>query len=274
MIAGRYIHLDVAQPMNNAPSRQSSRSSSFGGDHGQNNVDGTKFQGGRYNKEGSGSFRRKESGGSFQRSESAGLTAPAPLAERPSLKLQPRSQTEGSVPSSSSTSASSIFGGAKPRDQESWERGRNSAAGGDAKGAGGDRRPRNISSGRGKGEGRGESGGRGGASVRDGGRGVSGGRGVGAGRDGGRSESGGRGGGAGRDGGRGRSDRKSNRQLSTGRGGGHPASTKPDGKTKDDATKKPVLPAAAVVAEPEKALGAKKVTNKFAALNFDDSDEE
>lgn len=274
MIAGRYIHLDVAQPMNNAPSRQSSRSSSFGGDHGSNNVDGTKFQGGRYNKEGSGSFRRKESGGSFQRSESAGLSAAAPTGERPSLKLQPRSQTEGSAPSSSSTSSSSIFGGAKPRDHESWERGRNSIAGGDGKGAGGDRRPRNASSGRGKGEGRGEIGGRGGGAGRDGGRGVSGGRGSGAGREGGRSESGGRGGGAGRDGGRGRGDRKPNRQSSTGRGGGYPASTKPETKTKEEATKKTVLPATAVVAEPEKAAGAKKVTNKFAALNFDDSDEE
>ena len=68
MIAGRPIHLDVAQ----APSRggqssgrsnsfagqqQSSRSNSFGPDSG-GGVDGSKFQGGRHNKQGGG-------GGSF-----------------------------------------------------------------------------------------------------------------------------------------------------------------------------------------------------------------
>ena len=193
MIDGRYIHLDVAQPISHVPSRQSSRSSSFGGDHGPSSnttVDGSKFQGGRYNKEGPGSFRRKESGGSFRRSESTGAAAPLPPGERPALKLQRRSQTEGAVPSS--TSASSIFGGAKPRDQDSWERGRTnnvSAGGGDAKGGGGDRKPRNTSLGRGTVAGRGD--GRDGSGRVRGegrGRGESGGRGDRAGRDGGRGD--------------------------------------------------------------------------------------
>ena len=49
---------------------------------------------------------------------------------------------------------------------------------------------------------------------------------------------------------------------------------KAESKTKDDAAKKSAIPASAIVTEPEKPAGTKTVTNKFAALNFDDSDED
>ena len=294
IIAGRTIHLDVAQGSSATVKRKSSRSTSFGAGGGgateeNQNSDGAKFQSGRYNnRQGSsgsfrrqdssasnnqntnserstGSFRRKESSGSLRRSES--ITGPTPLVggERPTLKLQPRSRTEGSVQSSTGTNAN-IFGGAKPRDEESWERGRNTTTGGAAAATpastGEIRKPRNNNN-----TGRPAP-----AAGRDGNTKEGSGRSNGG-------DGGGSGGGGGRTGGaaRVRNDRKPARQTSTGstgRAGNAKIDSKKelDAKKSDQSKANPIPLPTAVVAD--KAVGDKKVINKFAALDFGDSDEE
>jgi hypothetical protein len=141
-IAGRIIHLDVAQPSNNTISRQPSRTNSFTGGSNDPAIDGSKFQGGRYNRQSSKTYRRRESSDSIRSSGSnhnTSASAPASsavgnLGERPALKLQPRRQSDNVVSTSSPpvsstqrSSSSTIFGGAKPRDEDSWER-RNSSS--------------------------------------------------------------------------------------------------------------------------------------------------
>lgn len=114
MVSGRSIHLDVAQAQSYQRSGSdfsrgsfANRSSSFG----TGEIDASKFQGGRHvNKK--GSFRR-------QGSSSSDLPQ-----QRPSLKLQPRRKDREGQPTSGSSS--DIFGGAKPRDEETWERRRSS----------------------------------------------------------------------------------------------------------------------------------------------------
>ena len=288
MIAGRCIHLDVAQPASKGLSRQSSRTSSSLGtgetaNATGNNIDGSKFQGGRYNREGSGSlrrnesegsYRRKDSAGSFRRSESTGASASTsngqPMGERPSLKLQPRSQTVGAISTASprtTNTAGSIFGGAKPRDHESWERERSATTGVSATvddvktsaGSSGDnKKPRgNNNLGRSIGRAEGKEGS---------------GHGRADGRGGNRGETGGSSGG--RDSGRPRNDRRATRQSSAGKVGGTTVATKNEPRKKEESSSKTTPPPGPIVTEPDKTSGSKAVSNKFAALHFDDSDEE
>mmetsp|Transcript_32719 Transcript_32719/g.48449 ORF Transcript_32719/g.48449 Transcript_32719/m.48449 type:complete len:377 (-) Transcript_32719:2471-3601(-) len=227
MVAGRPIHLDVAQAQSyqrsgSEVSRGSfaSRSSSFG----TGEIDASKFQGGRHvNKKGD----------SFRRQGSSSSDIPQ---QRPSLKLQPRRKDRDDQPKGSPSS--NIFGGAKPRDGETWERGRSSvkvpekeAKGQPPQGENKERR-----------------------SSRSGGR--SGGRGD-----------------------RGRGSMKNVRQSSnTSRGNVH--NNKKEQNKKEESRKAPTTKTLVVKAPTEKTNKTeteppkKPVINKFAALNFDDSDEE
>lgn len=96
-LAGRKIQLDTANTDNNRQRRSSS-----------SNVDGSKFRGGRFSK------RQSRSNGSAQQ-EQGGTPA-----QRPSLKLQPRSKPVED--SSVSGSASNIFGSGRARDEQEYER--------------------------------------------------------------------------------------------------------------------------------------------------------
>ena len=93
-MAGRRLQLDTAKPKGGKEQRGSMRKK--GPDSG---IDGSKFQG--------GSFSNRESTESPK--------------QRPSLLLKPRSgrEKEGSE-SNLSASSSSIFGGGKARDEQSW----------------------------------------------------------------------------------------------------------------------------------------------------------
>ena len=130
-IAGRNIQLDTATARRDSNRRNSNRNEkrSSGGSF---NVDGSKFRGGRFNKGGNNND-----------------DAPA---QRTSLKLAPRSKPREGEGNGSS---SDIFGGAKARDEGTWEK---------KKLDGGDRR-RNSHNNNNKGRG----GGRGGKGRNDGG---------------------------------------------------------------------------------------------------------
>lgn len=89
----RILRIQKAKQTSNNNNRQGS------------NIDGSQFRGGRYAKTNNNNDTNNSS------------TASAPTA-RPSLKLAPRTiPVEGSVRSSSN---SSIFGDAKPRDESNW----------------------------------------------------------------------------------------------------------------------------------------------------------
>jgi len=109
-LAGRTIQVDTANQDNNRSSRR------------QSDVDGSKFRGGRFN-----SSRRP----SKNQNGTAESSAPA---QRPSLKLQPRSKAADGD-SSASGSASNIFGSGRARDEQAYERrvsGKGGPEGGDA----------------------------------------------------------------------------------------------------------------------------------------------
>lgn len=93
LIAGRKVQLDTATEGN----RRGGRSS---------DVDGSKFRSGKFNKRDSGRRSNKES-------------SDAPSGQRPSLNLKPRSKPLEDD-AKNSTPPSSIFGGAKPRDELNW----------------------------------------------------------------------------------------------------------------------------------------------------------
>ena len=197
----------------------------------------------------------------------------ASTGERPSLKLQPRSQaTDGA---GGSNTATSTFGGAKPRDNDTWERER-SANKEQPQKEGGEKRGSHRGSGRG-GAGR-DGGGRAGSPGREGGRGGraagrDSGRPGAAGKDSGRAGSPGKEGG--RAGGRGRNDRKPSRQSSTGsRGADGNKNDKKVEPKKAEPKKAAPQPVVAAVEPEATAPGAKKVFNKFSALDFGDSDDE
>jgi len=249
-IAGRRVSFDVSNQAGNRRNsgyRNSTHSNGGGRRASENSIDGTKFRGGRYANQ---NPRASAS--------SAGSSSDDKPAQRPSLKLKPRTKPveEGDL----SGSQSNIFGGAKARDETSWKERRasetksatstTSASGADAPGGdhatgGADhKQPARRESGhnhKGRGgRGRGEQGGRG----REGGRGSGRGRGEG-GRGGG--DSGGRG-----------ENRGTFRE-----------------KKKSEKSNAPApAPKPAPPAEPEKAPPKKPtVTNAFAALAMDsDSD--
>mmetsp|Transcript_7014 Transcript_7014/g.12205 ORF Transcript_7014/g.12205 Transcript_7014/m.12205 type:complete len:371 (-) Transcript_7014:364-1476(-) len=209
VIAGRPIHLDVAQPHasgvgnnnhnNNSSSRGMNRGPSL------SEVDGASFRGGRYNKQRSTSFRRSNS----TSSENGG-------GQRQSLKLQPRTKAKDETNSSGSNS--NIFGDGKAREGGNWTSHR-SSSNLEGKSGGADKRPtrptRNTS-------------------------------GTGSGR-GGRNSS-------------------YRRQSST--GSRAPPPKKDEGKKVENSTQEPQ----ATQPPQNQAQETKKVINKFAALDFGDSD--
>jgi len=109
-LAGRKIQLDTANGGGRNDRSQRKSSGSFGAD-----VDGSKFRGGRY----ANNNRR----GSNRRSNGDSSDAPA---QRPSLKLQPRTKPVEEKGDSESGSSANIFGGAKPRDEQTWQERRKS----------------------------------------------------------------------------------------------------------------------------------------------------
>lgn len=137
-IAGRNIHLDVAQPggtKNHRSSGGNSEKSRGGSDN-----DGSSFRSGRFNNNNGttrpSSFRRGDAGvtngapstqhrtGSFRRDGETITTNNGPTSggQRPTLKLKPRSQ---GVDATGSTN-SEIFGGGKKQDVGAWEQRRQS----------------------------------------------------------------------------------------------------------------------------------------------------
>lgn len=114
-IAGRRIQLDTANGPNNPKHRENRRKSqdqrrSFNGP--ASNVDGSKFRGGRYQNR--SSFNDKDDHNNNNNTNNNN----APPMQRTSLKLAPRTKKEGEE---EITPNASIFGGAKPRDEQAWE---------------------------------------------------------------------------------------------------------------------------------------------------------
>ena len=284
-IRGRDIKVDVAT-QRQQPSGGGDRGASFrGSGRGSrtnlsgslDDIDGSKFRGGRGSMSRNGSGRsdsnnngnRRNSNNNRQRKDDNSTNNSGPPPVRQSLKLAPRTNpAEGAERGSSS----SIFGVAKPRDEAAWEAEREKRSslataaedskkkekkknsgdgGGDEGGKGGDKKDKDLrrsasSSSVGKG-GRGGGGAKRSNSSKS--TGGKGGRGGGGGK-GGRGGSGG-------------SGRKSDSQKSA--GGGKEEKKKPE----------PTIPKSAIVAPPaeKKKDDNKKVVNKFAALGFDsDSD--
>lgn len=118
MIAGRKIQLDTANQANHNNNRHntnqnnrkgSSNRGSFerrGGPDSHAPIDGSAFRGGRFAQNNNKS-----------RASGAGNVESAPT-QRPSLKLAPRTKPLEDKPGSSQN----IFGGAKARDEQEWEK--------------------------------------------------------------------------------------------------------------------------------------------------------
>jgi hypothetical protein len=230
-------------------------------------ADGTTFRGGRFNNQGPGG---RGGGGGGPGGPDGGASGPSrgPPGERPKLKLQSRSKPkeDGAGDASGKTGAASIFGDAKPRDEQSWTDRKKVDPSVEKK-----REPRGASGG---GRGEGGRGGRGGEGR--GGRGDGGGRG-GEGR-GGRGDGAGRG----RSGGRGSHKEHTKEHTAKEHKKEHTKEHKKDNKdSKDDwhrGAKKPVdekkktAAAPAPIPEPVKPT-EKVVVNRFAGLDMDSDSE-
>ncbi|KAL3904281.1 MAG: hypothetical protein SGILL_010127 [Bacillariaceae sp.] len=151
MIAGRNVQLDTANHHNNSNNNRrgshqnnnNNNRGSFqrGGDRGSfsrdsasggggfGEIDGSKFRGGKYNNSNRGGDNNKRRGSnrdSFNSHGGGGDTnqgdkpqeSSGPPAQRPSLKLAPRSKA---VDTDRSSGSSNIFGGATARDNMAWE---------------------------------------------------------------------------------------------------------------------------------------------------------
>ena len=115
MLAGRKVQVDTANHQNNRPNNNNRRGNNNNNNRGSfqqsphEKIDGSKFRGGKFSNQ-NNNFRNKSKD-----------DAPR---QRPSLKLAPRSK-----PIDSDRSASSdIFGGAKARDEQAWEKNRQQQA--------------------------------------------------------------------------------------------------------------------------------------------------
>ena len=232
---------------------------------GNDTIDGSKFRGGRYgNKDNRGNHHREHT--NRRASDSDAVQSHS----RPSLKLAPRSKPKENE-NGMGGSHSDIFGGAKPRDESTWEQRRKSYTEGgrdrvnnnnkESGSAQQERRPSKQSGGRGSGRGGGaQGGGHGGVHGAAQGGGHGGVHGAAQGR--------GRGGGGGH-GGRGRGesnkhdhkDRKNAKQKNT------PPVQAPEEKAAAAAAAAPAQPAPAA----DKAA-PKQVNNKFALLMDSDSE--
>jgi len=298
MLAGRKIQLDTSNNNNNnnhhhrnnqGDHRQSrnhhyNKGGNFGGggNH-DSSIDGSKFRGGRFSRKTGGGGERQDSARDAGGEAALDGTAPGGDAavpqQRPSLKLTPRTKPVDDSKNSMSQSASNIFGGAKPRDETTWQSRRksehdldqvaakqhsNRSDGQRGGGEGGRGRSGRFSSGRGGG-GRGDQGeGRGGR----GGRGSGRGEGRGGGRGDNWNRSSGRGG-ENKDSSSGAAAPTANTSSQSARNLKVEKGNNKEGKTERRHTVATVKPE---TVEKDNAPAAPKVTNKFAALDFGDSD--
>lgn len=246
-LEGRQLTLDTSTTNNHNNNRRGSRNDGGGGSSSNNNnfADGSQFRGGRFgnNNRRPSQQQRRQSDKRDEPIGGGGGGPPPPTGQRPSLKLAPRTKPiEGN-----SGSQSNIFGGAKPRDEQTWQERRKSAAtrNNESAGAGGGANSSNTG-GRHGGRGGGERGGRGGD------------------RRGGRSSNG-RGGG--------RSSFKDNNNHKERKEKPKPAAAAAVAAAPAPVESlAPVLPTAANAVKPADKPAEKKVVNKFAALDFSDSD--
>jgi len=152
-IAGRRVQFDTANQNNNG-SRRGSHRGSNNRRGSENSVDGSKFRGGRFSNRG----------------EQQQQAPRDPAAQRPSLKLKPRSKPKLDEEDDLGGSQGNIFGGAKARDETSWKERRNSDKQASTGGGDGEKQTRRDSNKSGRGGGRGGREGRGGRGGREGGR--------------------------------------------------------------------------------------------------------
>lgn len=150
-IAGRKVQMDTANGNYNKRRDAHQRRG-----QGEGNVDGSKFRGGKYNR------NRNEGGGKSD--------GPPPV--RTTLKLAPRTKKETDEEKQAQGTSSNIFGGAKARDAQAWEQKRKPDKGnnGNSHRKGENDRRQTSQGGRGRGDWRGDGRGAG----RAGGRGGSG----------------------------------------------------------------------------------------------------
>jgi hypothetical protein len=120
VLAGRKIHLDTANGSGHERSRGNNRRGPA------NDIDGSKFRGGRYNRDRRGNSKdfNHEAGDEVTRDADSNIKS-GPPAVRPTLKLQPRSKPLD-VANQSTPTNSSIFGGAKANDAGNWRSNRKS----------------------------------------------------------------------------------------------------------------------------------------------------
>ena len=116
-IAGRTVTFDVSNNNNNSNNRRNSNNSNSNHRSSNNsNIDGSKFRGGRF------TTKQGQQGSAPESS-----TPRDAAAQRPSLKLKPRTKpVEEQEADPSQSSNSDIFGGAKARDETSWKERRTS----------------------------------------------------------------------------------------------------------------------------------------------------
>lgn len=108
-IGGRPIQLDTANQSYVGNSNNNNRRSHA---NKQSFPDGSKFRGGRFNNTNRNDGNRSDN---RRRNDNDGTPA-----QRPSLKLQPRSNKGSDKGAAGGGSASNIFGGGKARDEQSW----------------------------------------------------------------------------------------------------------------------------------------------------------
>jgi hypothetical protein len=244
-----------------------SRNSNTFGPPDASGADGTMFRGGRFNNQGPGGGR----GGGGP--EGVGASR-GPPGERPKLKLQSRSkpkETEGGGGAGGAGSeqatpgASSIFGAAKPRDEQSWTERRkadpSAATSTSSSSVEKKREPRGAGRGEGRGGGRGEGRG-GGRGEGRGGGGRAGERGAGR---------GGRGAGRGdkKEHGKDKDFKEHKKEHTKDSKDDWSRAKKGEGKPVDEKKKTAAPPA---IPEPVKPA-EKVVVNKFAALDMDSDSE-
>ena len=247
---GRQLVLDTSTTNNNNNGGGNNRRRSNRNDGGTL-PDGSRFRGGRFENRDrrpppASSSSSSQNNQQHRRTSDKKDPDAAPPSQRPSLKLAPRTKP---IEGEGTGSQSNIFGGAKPRDEQTWQERRKTEKVTTA---------RNDEGG-GSGRGRGGRGGRGRHNNNEGGRGGA----TGARKDNNNNNHEGRG---------------------AGRGGRGTFKDKKDRKDKKDHDKKhdgtplaaetaPVPPPVAVNPKTADAPAEKKIVNKFAALDFsDDSD--
>jgi translation initiation factor 4B len=139
MLAGRKIQVDTATGGGGGGSNQR-RGGSFRNSNNNNrrdsashpnrgipDIDGSKFRGGRYAHKNQRNYASEDGGNNNSNDkDDGGAAAAEPPPQRPSLKLKPRSKPLLETGTLEESKNESIFGGAKPRDEQVWQERRNS----------------------------------------------------------------------------------------------------------------------------------------------------